>query len=71
MCKIHQNNSEAKEKTIQQKATQDINQHRDQKINQDVVFKEQNEDVNNLAVNQQIYQQINQHVEQCINENVK
>jgi len=54
MCKIHKK-SESKEKTIQQKVTQDINQHRDQKINQDVVFKEQNENVDNLAVNQYIF----------------
>ena len=48
-----------------------MNQHRDQKINQNVVFKYQNEDVNNLAVNQSIFQQINQHLEQRINQNVK
>jgi len=51
MCKIHINKkSEATVKTIEQKVTQDINQHRNQKIDQVVVFKEQNEDVNNLTV---------------------
>jgi len=71
MCNIYKNNKSKSEKNIKQKVTQGIIHHRHQKINQDIVFKEQNEDVNNLAVHQHIFQQIDQHLEQRINQNVK